>query len=71
MAFISYNKMLPDATKGEQGSKGGGGQMRLSNVDIGRLTGFKYKLICRFKLAADMVGVACRIYIADESHSVV
>ena len=28
--------------------------MRLSNVDTGRLTGLKYKLICRFKLVVDM-----------------
>ena len=30
--------------------------MRLLNVDTGRLLGLKYKLICHFKLAADMVG---------------
>ena len=30
----------------------------LSTVDTRRLTGLKYKLICRFKLAVDMVGVA-------------
>ena len=29
--------------------------MRLSNVDTGELAGFKNKLICCFKLAADMV----------------
>ena len=29
--------------------------MRLSNVDTRRLSGLKYKLMCHFKLAADMV----------------
>ena len=29
--------------------------MRLSNVDIRRLLELKYKLMCHFKLAADMV----------------
>ena len=29
--------------------------MRLSNVDTGRMTGLKYKLICHFKLAVDMI----------------
>ena len=32
--------------------------MRLSDVDTGRLLGLKYKLICHFKLVADMVRVA-------------
>ena len=30
--------------------------MRLLNVDTGRLSGLKYKLISCFRLAADMVG---------------
>ena len=30
--------------------------MRLAGVDTWRLSGLKYKLICRFKLATDMVG---------------
>ena len=30
--------------------------MKLPNVDTRRLSGLKYKLICRFKLAAYMVG---------------
>jgi hypothetical protein len=41
---------------GEKGSKGGGGRVGLLNVDTGKLAGFKDKLICRFKLAADKVG---------------
>ena len=39
--------------------------MRLSNVDTGRLTGFKYKLICSFKLAADMVGNDIQEFVND------
>ena len=30
--------------------------MRLPNVNTGRLSGLKCKLICHFKLVADMVG---------------
>ena len=30
--------------------------MRLPDVDTGRLLGLKYKLICHFKLATDMIG---------------
>ena len=60
MAFIScrsrLTKVLPDAAKVKKGSKAGGGQVRLSNVGAGRLLGLKYRLICLFKLAADMVG---------------
>ena len=35
--------------------------MRLSNVDTGRMTGLKYKLICHFKLAVDMVRYDIRV----------
>ena len=59
MAFISYRcrltKVLAGATRGEKGSKGRGDQLRLSNVNTGKLAGFKDKLICCFILAADMV----------------
>ena len=41
---------------GKRGSNGGGGQVSLLDVDTGRLSGLKYKLICRFKLAVDIVG---------------
>ena len=37
--------------------------MTLSNVDTGRLLGFKYKLIYDFKLAADMVGDGIRDFV--------
>ena len=60
VAFIScrcrLTKVLAGASREEKGSKDGGGQVRLLDVDTGRLTGLKYKLICRFKLAADTVG---------------
>ena len=32
--------------------------VRLPDVKTGKLSGFKYELICHFKLAADIVGVA-------------
>ena len=35
---------------------GEGDQVRLSDVDTRRLSGLKYKLICHFKLVADMFG---------------
>ena len=61
MAFIScrstLTKMLADAAMGENGSKGGKGRVRLPDVDTERLSGLKYKLVCHFKLAADMVEV--------------
>jgi hypothetical protein len=60
--FISYRcrltKVLADAARVEKGSKGGGGRVRLSNVDTGELSGFKDELICRFILAVDMDGPA-------------
>ena len=57
--------MLADAARGKNGSKGGGGQVRLLNVDTGRLAGFKYKLICRFKLTAEMVWGGIREFVND------
>ena len=51
--------------------------MRLLNVHTERLAEFKYKLICRFKLAADIVRGDIRekdfgqsTSIANESHNV-
>ena len=41
---------------GKNGSKSEGGRVKLLDVDTGRLLGLKYKLICCFKLAADVVG---------------
>ena len=40
--------------------------MRLSNVDIGRLSGLKYKLICSFKLAVDLVGGGIWDFVNDK-----
>ena len=58
MVFISYrhrlSKVLACAAKGKREVRVGEA-VRLLNVDTGRLVGFKYKLICRFKLVADMV----------------
>ena len=42
----------------EKESKGGESRVRLWDVDTRRLTGLKYKLICHFKLAENMIGVA-------------
>jgi hypothetical protein len=50
---------------GEKGSKAGGCRVRLPDVDTGRLIGLKYKLICRFKLTVDMVGVRFREFVND------
>ena len=62
MAFIScrrrLTKVLAGGAIGKKGSMGGGGRVRLPDIDSRRLSGLKYLLICRFKLAADMVGVA-------------
>ena len=48
--------MLAGAARGEMGSKGGGGRVRLSNDDTRKLAGFQNELVCCFVLAADMVG---------------
>ena len=45
------------------GSKGGGGQVRLLNVDTWELAGFQNQLICRFILAAYVVGGGIRVYL--------
>ena len=39
--------------------------MRLSDVDTGGLSELKYKLICCFKLAADMVESGIREFVND------
>ena len=67
VAFITcrhrLNKVLAGAARVKKGSKSGGSRVRISNVDTGRLTGFKFKLICCFKLAADMVGGGIREFV--------
>ena len=50
--------MLGGAARGQTGSKGRGGQVRLTDVDTWELVGFQNKLICHFILAVNMVGVA-------------
>ena len=47
--------MLADTARDEMGSMGGGGRVRLLNVDTRELAGFKDKLIWHFLLAANMV----------------
>ena len=49
--------MLAGPAKGGKGSKGGGGQGRLSDVDTRRLSGLKYKFICCFKLVVVKDGI--------------
>ena len=39
--------------------------MRLPDVDNGRLLGYKYKLICCFKLMVDMFGGDFREFVND------
>ena len=48
--------MLAGAARGETRSKGGGGPVRLSDVDTWELAGFQNELIYHFMLAADVVG---------------
>ena len=45
--------------------------MRLSDVYTGKLSGLKYKLICRFKLAVDMFGGGIWEFVndTDDLHS--
>ena len=71
VAFIScrrrLKKVLAGAARGEKGNKGGsgGGQVMLLDVDTGRLSGLKYKLIYFCKLAADMVSGGIREFVND------
>ena len=46
--------MLAVAARGGTG-RGGGGPVRLSDVDTGELAGFQKKLVRRFMLVADLV----------------
>ena len=39
--------------------------MRFLDVDTRRLSGLKYKLICSFKLVADMVGRGIKLFVND------
>ena len=48
---------------GGTGSKGGGGLVRLSDVDTWKLAGFQNQLICHFMLVADMVGGGIREFV--------
>jgi hypothetical protein len=53
VAFINCRSTLTKvlgAVTGEKGSKGGGGQVRLPDVDTGRLSRLKYKLNVNHKL---------------------
>jgi hypothetical protein len=47
--------VLAGAARGETGSKGGGGPVRLLYVDTQELAGFQNELVCRFMLVADVV----------------
>ena len=49
----------------KKGSKSGRCQVMLPDVDTRRLSELKYKLICRFKLAGDMVGGGIREFLND------
>ena len=69
MAFIScrsrLTKLLAGAARGGKGTKGGGGRVRLLDVDTGRPSGLNYRLICRFKLAADVIRGGIREFVND------
>ena len=57
--------MLAGAARGETGSKGGGGPVKLSDVYTRELAGFQNKLIRRFMLVADVVGGGMREFVDD------
>ena len=42
-----------------------GSRVRLMDVDTGRLSGLKYKLVCCFKLKVDMVRGGVREFVYD------
>ena len=69
VAFISCRsrlvKVLAGAAREEKGSMGQECQVKLLDVDTRRLSGLKYKLICHFKLAVDMVGGGIREFVND------
>ena len=48
--------MLAGSARGEKGSEGS--RVRLPDVDTGRQSRLKNELVCCFKLATDVVGVA-------------
>jgi hypothetical protein len=56
-------QVLPGAR--EKGSKGGGDRVRLLDVDTGRLSGLKHKLIRHSKFMADMVRVGIGEFVND------
>ena len=62
MAFVScrsiLTKVLAGATREKMGSKGGGGRVRLLDVDTWELAGFQNQLICCFILRQMRSGVA-------------
>jgi hypothetical protein len=49
---------------------GGGGRVRLSDIDTRRLLELKYKSICSFKLELDMVGGVITIFTTFLFHMV-
>jgi hypothetical protein len=61
VAFISCRSrltiILVGAAKGEKGNGGGGGQVKLPDVNTEKLSDLKYELVCHFKLTAHMDGV--------------
>ena len=55
--------MLAGAARGGTGSKGGGGPVRLSDVDAWELAGIQNQFIHCFMLAADVVGGGIREFV--------
>ena len=56
-------KVLAGVARGKKGCKSRLDQVSLLYVDIERQTGLKYKLICHFKKAANMVGGGIREFV--------
>ena len=57
--------MLASTARGETGCKGGGGRVRLSDIDTWELAGFQNQLIRRFML----VGGGIREFVDDTNGS--
>jgi hypothetical protein len=46
---------------------GGRGRVRAQDVDTRKLSGLKYKLVCCFKLVADMIGGGIREFVNGQT----
>ena len=54
-AFSHHCRGRPTIIFSRKESGGGGNQVKLPDVDTGRLVGLKNKLVCHFELTVDVV----------------